>query len=176
MADEKAAEAEANDNKKKLPIKTIAVLAVVLIVEAVAIIGVFSMSGQPSDIQADPTAKTESDLAEQMVEELVVAEKFQNVRSGKPFIYDTEVYITMKRKHQADAASKLSLMSNSIREDIRTIFSRADPGHLDEPTLSTLERQIKAVLDSRLEFDVDTGDPIVESVIITKCIRYRSDF
>lgn len=165
-----------NENKKKLPIKTLAVVGAVLLIEAVAIIAVFTLSGGPSDIKADEAALSEADMSEELVEELVVAEKFQNTRSGKPFIYDTEIYITLMRRNQPDVTAKLSSSSNAVREDIRTIFSRADPGHLQEPTLSTLERQIKAVLDERLGYDPDTGNAIVESVIITKCIQYRSDF
>ena len=108
MADEAENTAEP---KKKLPIKTIAILASILVIEAVVITGVVLTIGKPADVKADPAAEDEAAMAEASVEELVLADKFPNTKRGRTFIYDTEVYIVVRRKHQPEIQGKLASMA-----------------------------------------------------------------
>ncbi|MBI1336381.1 MAG: hypothetical protein GC164_05405 [Phycisphaera sp.] len=170
MAEEKTATAAPAEAKRKFPLKTLLMLAVVLIVEAVAISAVFMLSGKPRSAHAEGAAQDALAIMDAPVEELVVAEKFQNTRSGKMFLYDTEVYIVVKRKYQDSVKTDIKDMSAAITSDIATIFRRADPAHLTEPTLATLTRQIKAALDARLPKD-EEGKSVVQEVVIRKCTQ-----
>lgn len=183
MADKKKeappkAEAKAEPQpaaKKGLPLKTMLIVGVALLLEGAAIVGAFMFAGGPSKVQADPAAQDAAAFAEQPVEELVIEDKFQNTRTGRTYLYDTQVYIVIKRKNQTQTQALLKEKTAQISSDITTIFRRAEPAHLLEPSLATLSRQIKAALDNRLGRDTDTGESVVQEVLITKCTQFRAD-
>ena len=156
------------EGRRRFPLKTALIMLGVLLLEGVAITAVFFVVGGPSDVNADSSAVDAAALAEQPVEELVVADKFQNTRSGRLYLYDTEVYVVVQQKHQDRIKNDLEKMSAAISTDIATIFRRADPAHLTEPTLATLTRQVKAVLDSRFKED---GRTIIREVLVRKCTQ-----
>lgn len=161
--------------KKALPIKTLLIVAVALLLEGGAIVAAFMFTGGPTAVQADPAAQDAAALAEQPVEELVVEDKFQNTRTGRTYLYDTQVYIVIKRKNQTQTQALLKEKTAQINSDITTIFRRAEPAHLLEPSLATLSRQIKAALDNRLGRDPESGESVVQEVLITKCTQFRAD-
>src|SRR5688572_15540814 len=119
--------------KKGLPLKTIIVMAAVLLIEGVAISAAFMIAGKPADVKAEKTAATEAEQGELPVEKLVIAEKFQNNRTGKTYLYDTEIYVVVKSKDDAVVTERLETMAAQIAADIATIFRRAEPAHLLEP-------------------------------------------
>ena len=170
--------AEQNENKqdapkRKFPIKTIIALAVVLLLEAGAVSVVFFIAGQPADVKAEG-AKLDKAKMEQPVEMLLVEDRFQNTRTGRAYLYDTEIYIVLARKHEKTLNQRLESMKAQITTEIATIFRRAEPSHLLEPELSTLTRQIKAMLDEKIGYDED-GEPYVEEVLIRKCMQFRAN-
>lgn len=172
--------AEQNDNAKqktggkKLPLKTILVLVAVLLVEGLAVSALFWFAGKPADVRADGSAMEQAALREEPVEVLVVEDRFQNTRTGRTYLYSTEVYIVLANKHQDRVTADLESMKAQVHSDIATIFRRAEPAHLLEPELATLRRQIRATLDKHLGFD-EEGNPIVQEVLIPKCIPFRAD-
>ncbi len=172
MAEQK--EQVQQEGKKKFPIKTLIIMLVVLIIEGAAISAAFLLSGGPEEVKADGAAEDEAAMMEQPVEVLVVSDKFQNTRSGRSFLYDTEVYIVIRGKHQDYIDRAIENMRAQISTEIATIFRRAEPSHLLEPELSTLTRQIRAALDKRFGHD-DEGEPYVQEVLIRKCTQYRAD-
>lgn len=160
--------------KKKFPLKTLLILAAVLLLEGLAITAVFMLGGGPAKLEASGAAEDAAALAEKPVEELVIEERFQNTRTGRTYLYDTQVYILVRTKHQEQVKEKLESRKAQISSDIATIFRRAEPSHLLEPTLATLQRQIKASLDELFGKD-EQGKEIVEKVLITKCTQIRVD-
>jgi flagellar basal body-associated protein FliL len=172
MADEKNEQATPG---RKVPVKTAIILAAVLLIEAAAISAVFLLSGGPSAVKADPSAFDAVALAEQPVETLVIADKFQNTRTGRPYLYDTEVYAVVRQKHLGNVDMRVASMRAQITTDVATIFRRAEPSHLLEPELSTLTRQIHAALNDRLGHD-EEGQPYVREVLIKRCMQFRADF
>jgi len=160
--------------KKKLPVKTLLILASILVIEAMVITGVFLAIGKPADVIADGAVLDEAAMAEEPVETLVIADKFPNTKRGRTFIYDTEVYIVVRNKYLGEIEGKLASKAAQIGADIRTIISRAEPNHLLEPTLATLKRQINAALDERLGRD-EEGQSRVEQVVVTKFTQFRAD-
>ena len=88
--------------KKGLPIKTIATVAVLLIVEAVVIVGIVTMFGKPSDVKGVEVEHGHIDEGEQTVEIPLLKEKFTNGSSGRMWIWDTEIIVTAKLKHAGE--------------------------------------------------------------------------
>ena len=161
--------------KKKLPIKTIVILAVVLLTEVGTAALVYYLAGGPAKVQADDEAARKLLMMEQDVEELVVADKFPNKRSGRTYIYDTEIYIVVKQKFKEKVEDLKERKAAQIISDVREIISSSEPSQLNEPTLATLESRIKAALDNRFGRDEQEDKPIVERVIISKLIPFRAD-
>ena len=89
-------------------------------------------------------------------------------------MYDSEIFIKIKRKYQATVKGKLETNTAQIRQDIRTLIGSADPKYLREPTLATITRQIKAKLDEYFGVDED-GNSIVQDVIITRFTQINAD-
>lgn len=162
---EKTAQPEAPS--KKLPIKTIAVVLLALLIEAGAIVGVFMFAGGPSPVQADGMSGNAVRTGDQPKEVLIVADKFQNTRTGRAYLYDTEVWIVTKAKHEEQVRAQNEAMQAAIKSDVTTIFRRADPSHLRESELATLTRQIHAVLDERFGYDPD-GNPLVQDCFLAE--------
>ena len=158
---------------RKLPLKTILILAAVLVIEAAAISSAFLFARGPSRVEASGAAMDDLAHLEEPVEKLVVADKFQNIKTGKSYLYDTEIYVVVKRKHEGNIDKIINEMSAQIAADMSIIFRRAQPAHLLEPTLATLQRQIKAVLDKRIGRDEDNNRIVLE-VLITKCTQFRA--
>ncbi len=161
--------------KKKLPLKTLIILGVVLLLEVGTIVVVYKLAGGPAVAQADDEAARRLLVMEQEVEELVVSDKFPNKRSGRTYVYDTEVFIVVKRKFQEKVQELKERKAAQIAADIREIISSSEPSHLNEPTLATLRNRIKAALDERFGRDEQEDRPIIESVIISKLIPFAAD-
>lgn len=170
MADEKSNNTE-EQPKKGLPVKTIAVIAGVLLMEALTVVGVLMFSGGPEEVKAEgDLGKLVNDDAKD-VEILVVAAKFQNARQGKIFQYDTEVFIVGKKKYEEKLTEAVKTKSAQIRTEIDAIFGRAEPNHLLAADRTTIARQVTAVLEKLLGED-EEGKPLVRKVLIPKCIQY----
>ncbi len=160
--------------KKGFPIKTIMVLVAAMIIEAIAIVGAIHFSAGPAKVKADSAAEDMAAQAEMPVEIQVLADKFQNTRTGRTYIYDTDIYIIVRKKDQDRVEEGLKRMSAAVSTEISTIFRRAEPAHLLEPTLATLTRQVQAVLDSKLGKDAEAKS-FIQQVLIKKCTQFRVD-
>lgn len=179
MADEKtetAAPASAAPAKQGGgAMKTILVLAIVLGLEGATVGLTMWLSGGPKEVSAvglDADAMAEQD---KLVEVLVAKDRFPNVRTGRNFLYDTEIYVTLKNKNQAKVTAELEQMQAQMKTDLATLVRKAEPEWFQEATLATLRRQVKTILDERFGEDAD-GEPIIKEVLITKCIPFRADF
>lgn len=168
------AEQNANENptsaKRQFPLKTMLILAAVLLIEAGAVSAIWFFAGQPAEVKADGAKLDEAQL-EQPVEIQLIEERFQNTRSGRAYLYDTEIFIVVPKKHQKTVEGRIESMRAQVTTEIATIFRRAEPSHLLEPELSTLTRQIKAVMDERIGYD-EEGEPYIQQVLIRKCMQY----
>jgi len=174
MAEEQPKAESPDSGKKKLPIKTLIVLAVVVVVEAAAISAAFLIAGKPADVKAQGALPDAEADANRLVEVQVLEHKFQNTKTGRTYVYDTQLYVVVKQKHQEQVARYIEQMQAQIVSDVATIYRRAEPAHLLEPTLGTLKRMIKASLDEKIGRD-DDGNPIIEQVLITKFSQFRAD-
>jgi hypothetical protein len=177
MAEENTQEAEnapETGGKKKLPIKTAIILVAALLIEGIAISAVFIMAKGPEPLHADAGLAEELADEEKQVEVLVISEKFQNTRTGRSYLYDTEIYVLIRKKYVVEVDESIQGMQAQLSTEIATIFRRAEPSYLMEPELATLTRQVGAVLLDKIGVDSDS-EPFVMGTLIKKCIRIRAD-
>jgi flagellar basal body-associated protein FliL len=161
-------------------------LGVVMLVEALVLFAGFKMfSGSPHAAQASDVAGDEEGVhgdghggpikadKKKLVELNVLEFKAPNKQSGRLFLYDVSVFVTVKTEFKERVEAALKDREATIRDRARTIISQCDPEKLgggSEPGLETLRRQMKHQLDEII------GDGMIEEVLIPRCIPYRQDF
>lgn len=178
MAEEKqnpdAAAAAATPAKGNL--KSILVVLAVLLLEGGTIGVTMYLAGGPSKVQG---VELQADLEAEKnkpVELLLVKDRFPNLQTGRHFLYDTEVYIVVRKADNENDAVKATLenMKATTSMEVGNIIRSAHPSYFEERTLATLRRQIKAMLDERLT-DKE-GKSLVQDVLITRCTPFRADY
>lgn len=160
--------------KNSVQIKTLLIMLTVLVIEGAAISAAFVLYSGPSAVKADGAEEDPDAMPEQPVEELVVSGNFPNTKRGRTYLYDTEIYVVIRRKHQEHVRQQLDDMSAQVSANIREIIGRAEPNHLLEPTLATLRRQIKASLDDLLGMNEERQSRI-DRIVITRFTQFRAD-
>lgn len=173
-----AAPAEAAPAKKGLPIKTIGVVAVIMVLEAAALYFVISALKGPAASHAKVDAKDlKEDDSEQTAEIRVLEEKderFQNLSAGRVWVWSVSVYVQVKNKNTERVERVLEMRRAEIREGISQIVGRAQIAQLKEPERQSLNRQVSAFLDKIIGQDPD-GKPLVERLLIPTCSGYLAD-
>lgn len=99
--------------------------------------------------------------------------KAPNKTSGRTFVYDLKIVLLVKGKNAKKVETIIAEREALIQDRIRTIIAQSDPEKLgggSEPGLETLRRQVK------YHFDEITSDPLVEEVLVPRCIPFRTDF
>lgn len=171
-APQTAAAPSEGEPAKKSSTKTIMIIAVIFVLEALTIGGAYLMFSGPAPAEAHAAAPNLEAEGQKLVETALVSDKFPNTRTGKTFVYDAEIFIVLQQKHRAKIAQEIESSRAQISEDIREIISRNDRSQLNEPTLATVKRQIKAKLDQRFGRD-EEGKAIVEQVVIKKFTEFQ---
>jgi flagellar basal body-associated protein FliL len=189
----KDAHAEGEGEKKKggimaLLTKLPVLLGGVMIIEAAVLFGVFKvMSKGPENAEgAELHGKTDgahgeaggehgegADAVPDQVELLAVEFRAPNKRTGRTFLYDVAIFVSVKGEKMEEAKKLLEQRKALITDRVRTIIAQSDPEKLgggSEPGLETLRRQVKFQLDEIL------GEGMIEEVLVPRCIPFRTDF
>lgn len=178
MADEapKSPEQEGDQGKKKgLPLKAIIIVLVLLVGEAAGVIVAMSMLGKPSAVQGHGIETTHEDLENTLHEVLIVGDRFPNHHTGRVWLWETEVQMTVKEKHLLAVEETLEARAAEIKTGISQIIRTAHHNHLKEPNLETLTRQFREFLRQIFGDDAE-GEPRVQAVLIPKCVGFPADF
>jgi flagellar basal body-associated protein FliL len=162
--------------KKKLPIKTIGIVAGIMIAEAVAVFMIFNMIAPKKSSAHEDAAHVESSDAETIKEIQVVDEKFQNLASGRAFIWDTVVTVQVKKKHADSVEATLKSRAAELRQEMGRIVANADDAQLKEPNRETLLRQFTALLNKVVGEDEKSSDPLIERVLIPRLRGFPAEF
>ncbi len=172
MADE-----QTKSSGRKLNIRMLAVVGGLLAGEAALIIGAMMMLGREPDVALAEGVDLDPMVAEQekLVEVLVIDGKLPNSKSGVAFLYSTEVYVQVKKKHESMVADKVQQFYNEIKAEITAIWRTSDPHHFQEPKLETLTRKLNAMLQQRFGIDEEGGEPIVQKCVIVMGTGFRVD-
>lgn len=178
MAKEKApeAEAEAQSERKKLPLRLIMLIGGILVAEAAVIIGAMMLFGGPAEVEAtEMTVTLDTPEDEKIVEVLVLDGKLPNNKSGVTYIYGTEIYVQVKKRYAEQVAGELEQFRNEIKADITAIWRTSDPQHFQEPKLQSLTRKVQALLADRFGVDQQSSEPIISKCVIVMGTGFRID-
>jgi len=166
MADSTTPASPKSGGSSKL--KTMIAVAVMLVLEAAVIIAVMMFAGGPPSVEAMPTSgELVSSEDEKIVETLILDAKLFNSRTGVPYLYNTEVYAHVKRKHAEGVCEELEQFQNEIKAEIAAIWKLAEPHQFQEAKNESLTRKVYALLNERFGNDLETGESIIQ-----KCIVY----
>jgi flagellar basal body-associated protein FliL len=156
--------------------KTAVMMTAILIVEAAVIVGAFFLVGGPPDVSAmSSTAAIEAAADERVIEMLVLDDRLPNNKSGITYIYDTEIYVQVKQRYEAQVSGELDQFENEIRAEINAVWKTSEPQHFQEPMLETLTRKIYAMFDERFGADQETGERIIAKCVIVMGTGMRID-
>lgn len=161
---------------RKLPIKTLAVVAVLMAVEAGAVVFAMGLFGPRSSHAETGSHELVEDDSEETVEIEVASEKYQNLSTGRVWVWDLSVFIQVKNKNAETVQAVLEQRKAEIGEGLGQIVSRAQHTQLKEPERQTLIRQIGAFLERIRGMTDADGKPLVERIMIPKCRGFPSDF
>jgi len=166
MADEEVKESSGKPAKGGPSAKMLAVILAIMAVEGV---GIFLFVTMLSSTPQDAAAELVSDEAdpEALVEVLLTEEQYQNMTSNQVWIWETEIYLKVRRKNQDFVQDQLEQRSAEIQEGITQIFRRARLTELREPDFRTGSRQLTALINDVFGTDAD-GLPRVERIVIAK--------
>lgn len=162
--------------KKSLPIKTIAIVAVIMLLEGVGVFALVSMTGAPSSAKAAMLAEGDEAAGEVVEEVELIKSRFQNLSTGRVWDWQTEIFLKVRQKNRQHVEKTLERRRAEISEGISRIFRRAQHAQLSEPGLSSITRQVDAFILDIFGTDPADDSPYVERVLIPKCDGYPSDF
>jgi flagellar basal body-associated protein FliL len=157
--------------KKKPPVKVIALIAGIMIIEAVAVFFLIGMMGRPQSAIAEIKGVDDAEQ-HRSIEIVLVEDKFQNLQSGRVWIWDMQIVLKVRQRNQPVIESELEKRSAEIREGISQIIRRAQHSHLREPDLVTINRQLTAYLERVFGTDPE-GRSRIDRVLIPRCKGFQ---
>mgnify|MGYP000437791746 CR=1 FL=1 len=167
--------AEAAPAKKKLPIKTIGMVAGLMIVEAVAVF-VLVGGGSPKASHGETAAaELHDDEGEKTAEVELISDKFQNMTTGQAWVWQVAIFLQVKNKNSDRVDAVLEQRRAEIREGLSQIIGKARHTQLTEPEKQTLSRQVGSFLEKLDSMTVD-GKSVIERVIFADCRGFPTQY
>lgn len=170
---------EAAPAKKGLPIKTLGIVAALMLVEGVGLFFVLGALGGPKASNAATDAKHLVHDDSEETEEIQVLdksdEKFQNLSSGQVWVWNISFYVQAKKKNKERVEGVLTRRSAEIKEGLSQLIGRAQIAQLKEPERQSLNRQVSALLEKIIGQDSE-GKPLIERVLIPTCSGYPASY
>ncbi|RMH29043.1 MAG: hypothetical protein D6693_02585 [Planctomycetota bacterium] len=161
--------------KKGLPIKTIAIVAALLVVEAVVVVGVVTLAGSPAQVQGGQVDLAPVDEGETVGEVLIVKDKFPNHSTGRVWLWDIELQVQIKEKNRDFIEQLLDERGAEIKTGVSRIIRNAHQTQLQEPNLETLSRQFLRYLRDVAGTDAD-GEERIINVLLPQLVGFPADF
>lgn len=158
--------------KKGLPMPL--VVGAMMAVEGIVVFGVVKMMSAPKKGEAAVLDGGHAAAEEALVEIPLVEDRFQNMQTGRVWLWDVEVVLKVKAKHEDTVSFVLTARAAEIKEGVAMLFRRASHAQLKEPGLETMNRQITAYIQEVMGTDAE-GHSYVERVIMPKCKGMQVD-
>jgi len=159
---EPTAPAAPKSGGKKFAIITV----VLLIVEGAVLGGVFMILNKPKTAEATAPVVVADPEEEKIVEVLMLNERLANDRSGLTFVYPTEIYVQVKKKHEESISEEIERLKNELRADISALWRTAEPQHLQEPRMESMTRRVETLLRERFDKRGADEEPVVQKCVI----------
>lgn len=173
MAEEENVEETGGGGKKK----AIIIVAALLVAEAAVLSVAFMLfAGGPKVAEAGIEAPSAAELeANRIIEIEVIDDKLPNSKRGVPYIYDTRIFAQVRNRNAEMLTLELDQFRNEIKAEIAGMWRNSDPRVFGEPRLETLTRKLEAMFRERMGTSPDTGEPIVEKIVIVLGPGFRVD-
>ncbi len=113
----------------------------------------------------------EAGLAVRDAELPVASFKAPNLKSGRLYLYQMEVYAKTKQEKSAALKSLLEANKATIEDRLNRVIRSAEPQDLQEDGLETVRRQIRHELNQ-----IVGDDKMIDEVLIPKCTPYKVDY
>lgn len=163
---------EAPAKKKGLPMPL--VVGALMAVEGLAVFAVVKMMSAPAKSEAASIHGDETAAEDALVEVPLVADRFQNMQTGRVWLWDVEIFLKVKAKHEDHVTFLLQARSAEVKEGVSMLFRRASHAQLKEPGLETMNRQLAAYMNEVMGLDAD-GHAYIERVLIPRCKGMQID-
>lgn len=174
-ADETKPEAAEAAPAKKKPTKLIGMVAGLMIVQGAAVFMVARMTGPQAAAAAEADLHgAPQDDHEKTVEIPLIEDKFQNMQTGRAWIWDVSICLQVQGKNQEYVDKVLQERIGEVTEGVGQIFRRAQNTQLREPGLESLNRQIHAYVSQILGKDAEGHDRF-KKVLIPKCTGFPAE-
>ncbi len=161
--------------KKGLSVKMIGIIAVMMVAEAGGVFAFVSMTGKaPQAAEAKHVDGEHETDREASVEVPLVDDKFQNMQTGRVWVWDTAIVLKVRERNKEFVEKELARRDAEIKEGISMIFRRAPHTQLKEPGLETINRQVAAYINQLLGKDAEERVRI-DRVLIPKCKGFPAD-
>lgn len=160
--------------RKGLPVKLLGIVLSVMIAEGAAVYFVVSATGPKAAMADIQVADKDHGAHDEVIEVPLVDEKFQNMQSGRAYIWDTSIVIKIKPKDEPLVTTTLQRRAAEVKEGVSLIFRRAPHSQLVEPGLETINRQLHSYLNEVVGEDAE-GKPRVQRVVIPKCKGFPAE-
>ena len=168
--------AEGQRKRRRSPMRVVIVVGTILVVEAVVIIGAMMFFGGPPEVEAtEIPAVLATPEEEQIIELLVLDAKLPNNKSGVTYLYDTEIYVQVKKRYSDQVLDELQQFRNEIKSELTAIWRTAEMRHFQEPRMESLTRRIHAMLSERFGVDPRRDEPIISKCVIVMGMGFRID-
>ncbi|MHC4082900.1 MAG: hypothetical protein ACYS15_20190 [Planctomycetota bacterium] len=167
---------ESPRKRRRSPARLIIIVGSILALEAVVIIGAMTLLGGPPEVEAaEVPAVLEAPEEERIVEILVLDAKLPNNKSGMTYLYDTEIYVQVKKRYADKVAEEFAQFRNEIKSEITAVWRTAEPRHFQEPRLQSLTRKVQTMLSDRFGVDRQHDEPIISKCVIVMGMGFRID-
>ncbi|CAG0999657.1 hypothetical protein PHYC_02791 [Phycisphaerales bacterium] len=167
-------EAPAMPAKKAFPVKAAGIVAAIMVAEGAGVFLIAKMtSPAPAAAETHLETKDQTDQ-EALVEIDLVSDKFQNMQTGRVWVWDVDIVLKTRAKNEAYVQKVLDSQAAEIKEGVSMIFRRAQHNQLKEPGLETVNRQLTSYLTEIFGRDADGKDRL-ERVVIPKCRGFPAD-
>lgn len=165
---------EATEEKKKNPLILVGVIGVLMLLEAVGVYALVTITG-PKSSEASPELAMEVQESERLVEVLLVEDRFINMSTGRVWQWAATIHMKLKNKNLEWVQGEMEKRSAEIGEGVAEIIANANDRHLREPNRETIKRQINAFVQEVFGDDGE-GDPRIERVVISRWLPSPLDF
>ncbi len=161
--------------RERMSLRTLIILLVIFLLEALVIVAAFMLAAGPRAVQGEGAKPDDEAMLDRPREILVIEDRFENNEWGRSYQFDVRIVALVKTRNLDLAEERIDTAEAQVANDVRTIIAQAEPAQLLEASKQSIKRQVHQKLDKRLGLD-DSGDPIVEEVMIPRWVRFRSDF
>jgi flagellar basal body-associated protein FliL len=160
--------------KKKNPLILFGVVGVLMLLEAVGVYVLVTMTS-PDSTSAMVDLENGADEASRLTEVLLVEDRFINISTGRVWQWQATIYLKVADKNLERVQSDMEKRQAEIKQGVAEIIAAAQDRHLREPGRETVKRQLTAYVNEVFGHDGE-GAPRVASVVISRWLPSPMDF